>query len=145
MRDDLRAIQLGAGDDRLTGETAERQTSPIKRSIYEEEDESDEALPEESSTPPTKMRKTSHIDTVQMDDIPVSVDNVSDVSEDVDPDHLHVQNDSMSWLHEKAVQSGDDFDPFALSSSDDGFLEACLLYTSPSPRDLSTSRMPSSA
>ena len=37
------------------------------------------------------------------------------------------------------------------SSSDDGFVEenlwtgVCLLYTSPSPRDLSTSRMPSSA
>ena len=29
--------------------------------------------------------------------------------------------------------------------SDDGKLNACLLYTSPSPRDLSTSRMPSSA
>ena len=28
---------------------------------------------------------------------------------------------------------------------DDGTLNACLLYTSPSPRDLSTSRMPSSA
>ena len=26
-----------------------------------------------------------------------------------------------------------------------GFYEVCLLYTSPSPRDLSTSRMPSSA
>ena len=26
-----------------------------------------------------------------------------------------------------------------------GFAQACLLYTSPSPRDLSTSRMPSSA
>ena len=26
-----------------------------------------------------------------------------------------------------------------------GFADACLLYTSPSPRDLSTSRMPSSA
>ena len=26
-----------------------------------------------------------------------------------------------------------------------GFLKCCLLYTSPSPRDLSTSRMPSSA
>ena len=26
-----------------------------------------------------------------------------------------------------------------------GSLDACLLYTSPSPRDLSTSRMPSSA
>ena len=29
--------------------------------------------------------------------------------------------------------------------SDDGLLIDCLLYTSPSPRDLSTSRMPSSA
>ena len=28
---------------------------------------------------------------------------------------------------------------------DDGQLQSCLLYTSPSPRDLSTSRMPSSA
>ena len=27
----------------------------------------------------------------------------------------------------------------------DGPIEVCLLYTSPSPRDLSTSRMPSSA
>ena len=27
----------------------------------------------------------------------------------------------------------------------DGLYKACLLYTSPSPRDLSTSRMPSSA
>ena len=37
-----------------------------------------------------------------------------------------------------------------LKTMDTGFLEAelafnCLLYTSPSPRDLSTSRMPSSA
>ena len=28
---------------------------------------------------------------------------------------------------------------------DGGYLNICLLYTSPSPRDLSTSRMPSSA
>ena len=28
---------------------------------------------------------------------------------------------------------------------DKGILKPCLLYTSPSPRDLSTSRMPSSA
>ena len=28
---------------------------------------------------------------------------------------------------------------------DKGYLNGCLLYTSPSPRDLSTSRMPSSA
>ena len=31
------------------------------------------------------------------------------------------------------------------ASSVAGFPDACLLYTSPSPRDLSTSRMPSSA
>ena len=31
------------------------------------------------------------------------------------------------------------------SEDDADFLKACLLYTSPSPRDLSTSRMPSSA
>ena len=30
-------------------------------------------------------------------------------------------------------------------SDDEGHPEICLLYTSPSPRDLSTSRMPSSA
>ena len=33
--------------------------------------------------------------------------------------------------------------PYGILSSDQ--LRACLLYTSPSPRDLSTSRMPSSA
>ena len=32
-----------------------------------------------------------------------------------------------------------------LKLTDDDYLTACLLYTSPSPRDLSTSRMPSSA
>ena len=33
----------------------------------------------------------------------------------------------------------------ALSPRDDVTSSVCLLYTSPSPRDLSTSRMPSSA
>ena len=32
-----------------------------------------------------------------------------------------------------------------MSGSELGILHGCLLYTSPSPRDLSTSRMPSSA
>ena len=32
-----------------------------------------------------------------------------------------------------------------VAASLDGWLTTCLLYTSPSPRDLSTSRMPSSA
>ena len=33
----------------------------------------------------------------------------------------------------------------AMANGDVVLLENCLLYTSPSPRDLSTSRMPSSA
>ena len=35
--------------------------------------------------------------------------------------------------------------PFGLKNSAQAFQRLCLLYTSPSPRDLSTSRMPSSA
>ena len=34
---------------------------------------------------------------------------------------------------------------YAESNGDGYMVESCLLYTSPSPRDLSTSRMPSSA
>ena len=41
-------------------------------------------------------------------------------------------------LLEKLVESTD-------NELDDRALQICLLYTSPSPRDLSTSRMPSSA
>ena len=33
----------------------------------------------------------------------------------------------------------------AAAAADGGSVASCLLYTSPSPRDLSTSRMPSSA
>ena len=42
-------------------------------------------------------------------------------------------------------------EPFYVSTSDEveifesAYKQSCLLYTSPSPRDLSTSRMPSSA
>ena len=34
---------------------------------------------------------------------------------------------------------------FAMAQLNNDYNKACLLYTSPSPRDLSTSRMPSSA
>ena len=36
-------------------------------------------------------------------------------------------------------------DKFDFAKADIALFSACLLYTSPSPRDLSTSRMPSSA
>ena len=45
-----------------------------------------------------------------------------------------------------SVTDGDGEDILYLfEGEDDAMRYACLLYTSPSPRDLSTSRMPSSA
>ena len=44
-------------------------------------------------------------------------------------------------LAEAAQELRDKAEPFAFAT----IVRTCLLYTSPSPRDLSTSRMPSSA
>ena len=55
--------------------------------------------------------------------------DIPEVQEDV-IDHL-------CCLVEIKMEEGFDFS--------EAFQDACLLYTSPSPRDLSTSRMPSSA
>ena len=41
--------------------------------------------------------------------------------------------------------SDSDVEAWMRNVFDNGLSERCLLYTSPSPRDLSTSRMPSSA
>ena len=46
---------------------------------------------------------------------------------------------------EHALALGVDTLEFDTGVSKDGVVMVCLLYTSPSPRDLSTSRMPSSA
>ena len=51
-------------------------------------------------------------------------------------------------LREEAEAKISKLEPGYLQSTEDSItsgLQACLLYTSPSPRDLSTSRMPSSA
>ena len=66
---------------------------------------------------------------------------------------------SVLFLHPELVESSiplaiDWFDPFHVEALHRGgadkilrvdLIDGCLLYTSPSPRDLSTSRMPSSA
>ena len=53
---------------------------------------------------------------------------------------------SLSLCNVKKAISESDALIFPLPSiRTDGSLNTCLLYTSPSPRDLSTSRMPSSA
>ena len=60
----------------------------------------------------------------------------------IDVEHLlrekKMQSRMILTVHDELV-----FD--ALKEEEDELCEICLLYTSPSPRDLSTSRMPSSA
>ena len=47
------------------------------------------------------------------------------------------------WKH--ITDQNNDLLPMVMGHENAGWIEDCLLYTSPSPRDLSTSRMPSSA
>ena len=61
-------------------------------------------------------------------------------------DNLH--RDPCAWLKKDAktkMKSLSARPAAALENLPEGYRHACLLYTSPSPRDLSTSRMPSSA
>ena len=53
-------------------------------------------------------------------------------------------NERRKIISERTGISADDMTPWSNPDSMD-VDTACLLYTSPSPRDLSTSRMPSSA
>ena len=55
---------------------------------------------------------------------------------EVDPDHAELLDQELATLHAGS---------FELELKGGGHFGSCLLYTSPSPRDLSTSRMPSSA
>ena len=62
------------------------------------------------------------------------------------------QSPGASMSLEEKIQIARVFDELGIDIIEAGFpiaspgdFEACLLYTSPSPRDLSTSRMPSSA
>ena len=49
-------------------------------------------------------------------------------------------------LQVRKVRGADNKTEYSVGSNDNGnYLKACLLYTSPSPRDATLSRMPSSA
>ena len=72
------------------------------------------------------------------------IDHKDDAWAGADETEYGIDIISLSWgitSHEGGGSDGEDMHSRILNEA----MEACLLYTSPSPRDLSTSRMPSSA
>ena len=61
------------------------------------------------------------------------------------PIFLSVGYASCHWCHVMAHESFEDQETAKIMNEKFINIKVCLLYTSPSPRDLSTSRMPSSA
>ena len=55
------------------------------------------------------------------------------------------KNKSLDFKIEEGLVGGASYDKHKNPITDEVFYKACLLYTSPSPRDRSLSRMPSSA
>ena len=63
--------------------------------------------------------------------------------DDNDDDKKRVLTPPADWSEGMKPKSSDDYEDDIDESTD--WLEDCLLYTSPSPRDRTRSRMPSSA
>ena len=73
-------------------------------------------------------------------------ENLNDPTSNFDWEYILIDNDKIknAWCMpggKIAVYTG----MLKVTKNTDGLAAVCLLYTSPSPRDLSTSRMPSSA
>ncbi len=68
---------------------------------------------------------------------------IGDIARNIIPGSIFIELDEK----EPVIEQHYNFNLFNISQFLDGFTgdKVCLLYTSPSPRDLSTSRMPSSA
>ena len=62
----------------------------------------------------------------------------------IDPDELHTASLVVPTLHAKYYQLFNDL-RLLRAKAKKTYQKVCLLYTSPSPRDPKTSRMPSSA
>ena len=62
------------------------------------------------------------------------------------PQNKHLESDNDAQVHHVNPSCGDEVTlGVKLAGDKVESINCCLLYTSPSPRDLSTSRMPSSA
>ena len=90
-----------------------------------------------------------------VENVIINVNDTEDCADLVNEDEREIENsDSISTTSFSSCQAEIDF-PGRASTEDEKEIESsdgtsttsysCLLYTSPSPRDLSTSRMPSSA
>ena len=57
----------------------------------------------------------------------------------------NIWNEGIKWMEDAGAEIVEVTLPHTKYALPTYYIVACLLYTSPSPRDLSTSRMPSSA
>ena len=71
--------------------------------------------------------------------------HVSDIIRNLDLDIIAIQEVDDTVMFDLMVDDLQDYSGYYESAWFAGLAYICLLYTSPSPRDLSTSRMPSSA
>ena len=78
-------------------------------------------------------------------EINVDDDQIDDLVDDAIQLFNERHFDGVERMYLKYQFTQDDIDRGSARSDIDSTNTACLLYTSPSPRDLSTSRMPSSA
>ena len=80
--------------------------------------------------------------------LPLSTGSIS-IIDTLPPELTYIDNSTVAIIGNSVTNLSDEDSPSTLFPLDEGgyqhFANICLLYTSPSPRDLSTSRMPSSA
>ena len=79
--------------------------------------------------------------TVMVGDVPIGSEHPVVVQSMINEDTLDIEGSVAGIL--RLVEAGCEI--VRVTTPSLGHAKACLLYTSPSPRDLSTSRMPSSA
>ena len=78
--------------------------------------------------------------------LPIAI-NIIDKAVDKIPEDLEgkIKEFLIGLLKKAAAKSGNKVDDQLVAALEKALLEYCLLYTSPSPRDRTRSRMPSSA
>ena len=97
----------------------------------------------QTPTPPSRESQQNEVEHGQQ--TPTQRHDVPQLPKPVDPSPKHQPQPSPQQTSPESEEEQDEFSTCPRQPVQDYQATTCLLYTSPSPRDLSTSRMPSSA